>query len=138
MISIDRLKAMIADEVEAGIPTDRIVVGGFSQGCAISLSTSVIMDQKLAGVVGLSGYLPIKEKLLALENLANRSTPYFLGHGTADKVVKFSAGQMSRDYLIDNLKRDVSWNEYQDMVHTCGPEEVKDIFAFVERAVPQI
>lgn len=136
MSSIERLKQLLAEEVEAGIPMDRIVVGGFSQGCAISLSTSIILDQKLAGVIGLSGYLPIKERLLALETPANRSTPYFLGHGTADRVVKFSAGQMSRDYLVQNLKRNVAWHEYEDMVHTAGPEEVADLLAFVEQAVP--
>lgn len=139
MQSIERLKQIIAEEVEAGIPTERIVIGGFSQGCAISLSTSIIIDKLLAGVVGLSGYLPIKEKLLTLETPANKSTPYFLCHGTADNVVKFSAGKLSREYLEGSLHRDnVLWNEYQDMVHTASPEETTDILAFIERVLPTI
>lgn len=136
--SIDRLNQIINEEIEAGIPTERILIGGFSQGCAISLSNSIISNNKMAGVVGLSGYLPIKEKLLSLESPANRLTPYFICHGTADNVVKFSAGKMSRDYLINDLNREnVVWKEYQDMVHTASPEEVSDLFAFAESVLPK-
>lgn len=135
--SIDRLKQIIAEEVEAGIPTDRIVLGGFSQGSAISLSTTVLSDDKFAGVVGLSGYLPVKELLLERQTETNRSTPLFMGHGTADNVIKFSTAQLSRDYLRNELGRNVLWHEYQDMVHTASPEEVKDILAFLEEVLPE-
>lgn len=60
--SIDRLKQVINEEIQDGLPSNRIVIGGFSQGCAISLGTSVVYDKPLGGVIGLSGYLPIHEK----------------------------------------------------------------------------
>ena len=136
--SVDRLKEIIAEEVAAGIPTERIVIGGFSQGCAVSLSASVIFDKRLAGIVALSGYLPIKEKLKSIENTINRSTPYFLGHGTYDNVVQFSNGVLTRDYLKDNLGRvNLSWNEYKGMEHSACPEELNDIMAFTESVLPE-
>lgn len=137
LASIERLKQMVAAEVEAGIPTTRIVIGGFSQGCALSLSTSVLSNDKFAGVVAISGYLPIHEHLLEHQTEVNKSTPLFYGYGTADNVVKFSAGQFSRDVLVEKLGRNVRWHEYVDMVHTASPAEVKDILAFLEEVLPE-
>lgn len=135
--SVERLKEVIAEEVAAGIPEDRIVIGGFSQGCAVSLAASCILDKKFAGVVGLSGYLPIQTKIVELESPANRSTPYFLGHGTADGVVAFQYGKLTRDFLTSTLKREnVSWNEYPGMEHSACPEELIQLLSFTAKVLP--
>lgn len=135
--SVDRLKEVIAEEVAAGIPTERIIIGGFSQGCAVTLATSTILDKKVAGIVALSGYLPIKEKLIRLENPTNRNTPYFMGHGTADGVVAYKFGRMSEEYLKTALSReDVTFRDYPGMEHSACPEELRDILAFTEKVLP--
>lgn len=137
LASIDRVKQVVAEEVEGGLSTNRIVVGGFSQGCAISLGASVIYDKPLGGVVGLSGYLPIHDKMVALKSEANANTPYFLGHGTADQVVKFQSGELSRDFLKGTLNRtNLQWHQYEGMVHTASPEEIEDVFKFLESVIP--
>lgn len=141
--SIERLRQIIAEEVQAGIPTDRIIIGGFSQGCAVSLATSAVFDKPLAGVIGLSGYLPIRDTIVsyAVDNkldVINKKTPYFLGHGTADPVVQFQYGKLSRDVLINQLGREnVSWNEYPGMEHSACPEEIDALLKFAEKALPE-
>lgn len=136
--SIERLKQLISEEEAEGIPSDRIIVGGFSQGCAISLSTSLILEKKLGAVIGLSGYLPIKDILSTLQTDANKQTPYLICHGTSDNVIKFFNGQNSCEYLKQLFGREhVEWNQYQDMVHTASTEEVLDVISFIERVVPE-
>lgn len=135
LASVDRVKQIIAEELEF-VDSSRIVVGGFSQGCAVSLATSVVYDKPLAGVIGLSGYLPIHNKLETLKSDANVNTPYFLGHGTADQVVKFEFGKMSRDHLINGFGRTkVEWHQYENMVHTASPQEIEDLFQFLEKII---
>lgn len=138
LASVDRVKQIIKEELDEGVvDTPRIVIGGFSQGCAVSLATSVVYDKPLGGIIGLSGYLPIHERLEALKSDANVNTPYFLGHGTADQVVKFEFGKMSRDYLINNFGRTkVEWHQYENMVHTASPQEIEDLFQFLEKVIP--
>lgn len=136
--SVDRVKQMIKEEINAGIPANRIVIGGFSQGCAISLATSVLYDTTLAGVVGLSGYLPLHDKLVSLKSSANDNTPYFLGHGTADQVIKFEYSKLTRDYLKTKYGRtNVEWHSYENMVHTANDAEIEDVFKFLEKIIPQ-
>lgn len=137
MSSIDRLKQVISEEEAEGIPSNRIIVGGFSQGCAISLATSVIIEKQLAAVIGLSGYFPIKDTISTLQTEANKKTPYLLCHGTSDNVIKFFNGQNSCEYLKSLFGREnVQWKQYQDMVHTASPEEALDVISFIEQVVP--
>lgn len=136
--SVERLKSILAEEMDAGIPSDRIVIGGFSQGCAVSYATSVTIPQKLAGVVALSGYLPIESTLKQKMTDANKDTPVLACHGTADNVVKFMNGDKSYKYLRNELGRtDVRWNQYEGMVHTASPEEVEDVVKFLEEVIPE-
>lgn len=137
--SVDRLRSVIAEEVAAGVPTDRIVIGGFSQGCAVALAAScVLADTPLAGVIGLSGYMPVTAKIAELETPCNKHTPYFLGHGTADSVVRFEYGTRTRDFLKNELKRDgVSWNEYPGLDHGADPEELAQVLAFIASRLPK-
>src|SRR5690606_22594233 len=76
------VRALIARENERGIPTSRIVLAGFSQGCAMTLQTGLRLQDTLAGMIGLSGYLPIAGQVAAERHAANQQTPIFLAHGT--------------------------------------------------------
>jgi phospholipase/carboxylesterase len=125
--------ALLKREQERGIPADRIVLAGFSQGCAMALLAGLRYPERLAGIVGLSGYLPIAAKTAAERSEANRNTPIFLAHGTLDTVVAPDRAQASRDAL-QTLGYRVDWHEYP-MGHSVSPQEIADLNAFLVRAL---
>jgi phospholipase/carboxylesterase len=125
--------ALIAQEVARGIPAERIVLAGFSQGCAMALHTALRLPQKLAGIMALSGYLPLADRLTAQRHPANGSTPVFMAHGTQDPVVVIARGEASRDALAA-LGQPVEWHSYP-MPHSLHPREISDISAFLARVL---
>lgn len=117
--------ALIDREVARGIAASRIVLMGFSQGCAMTLLTGLRYPQRLAGLVGLSGYLPLAGSTAAEAAAANRDLPIFLAHGTQDPVLVLERGSRSRDELLA-LGYPVEWHEYP-MAHSVSPEEIVDL-----------
>ena len=107
------VEALIAREKARGIPAARIVLAGFSQGCAMTLMTGLRHAERLAGLVGLSGYLPLAATLGGRAPRRQPRTPIFLAHGTADPVMPIARGAASRDALIA-LGHRVEWHEYAD------------------------
>ncbi|KAM6493644.1 Phospholipase/carboxylesterase/thioesterase [Amanita muscaria] len=103
--SVQSLNDLISAEVEASIEPDRIVIGGFSQGGALSLLTGLTSGRKLAGVVVLSGWLPIHKSSNRTSQMLSEhtsSTPIFWGHGTKDPLVTHRMGKDSEAYLLAN------------------------------------
>ena len=127
------VEALIARENARGIPTERIVLAGFSQGCAMALQTGLRHPEKLAGIIGLSGYLPLAAKAADERNGANNATPIFLAHGTLDPVVNFERAQATLEAL-ENMGYDVRFKTYP-MPHSVCLEEVQDITAFLREIV---
>jgi len=127
------IEALIAQEKARGIAAHRIVVAGFSQGCAMALMTGLRHAERLAGIVGLSGYLPLAATLAAERHAANQDTPIFLAHGSADPVVAPDRATASRDALAA-LGYAVEWHEYP-MAHSVCMEEVADLNAFLLRVL---
>jgi len=123
--SLAEVQALIDREIERGIAAERIVLMGFSQGCAMTLLTGLRAPQKLAGLVGLSGYVPLASTTAAERSAANRDTPIFLAHGLYDPVVPHAAGVASRDALLA-LGHPVEWHQYP-MEHSVCPEEIADL-----------
>jgi phospholipase/carboxylesterase len=123
------VEALLAREVERGVKTERIVLAGFSQGGALALYTGLRHGARLAGLVGLSCYLPLRDALAAQAHAANARTPVFLAHGRLDPVLPYAAGERARDCL-EGLGHPVTWKSYQ-MPHAVSPEEVADIGAFL-------
>lgn len=123
--------ALLGREMERGISSRAVVLAGFSQGCAIALHTGLRLPWQLAGIVGLSGYLPLAESLPSERHLANAQTPIFMGHGSLDPVVPAAWGEASRD-LLSGLGYPVQWESYP-MEHSVHPREVVDISAFLSR-----
>ena len=101
MRSIAYFHSLIDTEISKGIPSDRIVIGGFSQGGAMSLISGITCPHKLGGLFGLSCYLLLQSKVkeLAPTNNPNKDTPIFMCHGDADEVVQHKWGKMSSDEL---------------------------------------
>ncbi len=125
--------ALIAQEVARGIPAERIVLAGFSQGCAMALHTGLRLPHRLAGIMALSGYLPLAERLVAERRPANAQTPVFMAHGTQDPVVVIARGEASRDALAA-LGQPVAWHSYP-MPHSLHPQEIFDISAFLAQVL---
>ena len=119
------IEALIAHEKSRGIPARRIVLAGFSQGCAMALMTGVRHKERLAGIAGLSGYLPLADKTASEASATNHDVPIFLAHGTRDGVVALDRAEASRDAL-QALGYPVEWRTYA-MEHSVCPEEVADL-----------
>lgn len=123
--SMAQVLQLLQREEERGIPAERIVLAGFSQGCAIALLTGLRHAKRLAGIAGLSGYLPLAQRTAAERSAANARTPVFLAHGTADEVVFLRRGESSRDALRA-LGYEVEWHTYP-MGHSVCMEEIRDL-----------
>jgi len=127
------MEAILANEKARGIPAGRIVIAGFSQGCAMALMAGLRHPERLAGIAGLSGYLPLAELTAAQASAANRDVPIFLAHGTHDGVVALPRALASRDALAA-LGYAVEWHAYP-MEHSVCAEEVADLQAWLLRVL---
>ncbi len=131
--TIGLVQQLIDAEVARGMPARRIVLAGFSQGCAIALGAGLRHPERLAGLAGLSGYLPLAETTAAERQPANHGTPVFLAHGTRDGVVPLARGQAGRD-LLQSLGQPLEWHEYP-MEHSVSIDEVRDLQAWLRRVL---
>lgn len=127
--SLVLVEGLLAREKERGIPAGRIVLAGFSQGCAMALLTGLRHKERLAGVAGLSGYLPLAQSLPAERADANALTPIFMGHGQYDNVIAIDRARMSYD-VLRTLGYTVEWHEYP-MAHSVNMEEIADLNAWL-------
>ncbi|MBI2750232.1 MAG: dienelactone hydrolase family protein [Burkholderiales bacterium] len=127
------ITALIEHEVARGIPHARIVLAGFSQGCAMALHTGLRLPHKLAGIIGLSGYLPLADRAGSERLEANAHTPIFMAHGTQDPVVVLARGEESRDALAA-MGHPVQWHTYP-MQHAVHPREIADISSFLKQVL---
>ncbi|MGC4061132.1 MAG: alpha/beta fold hydrolase [Aquabacterium sp.] len=123
------IDALIEREIARGMPPERIVLMGFSQGCAMTLMTGLRQPHKLAGLVALSGYLPLLDKTAAERLPANQHTPIFMAHGQYDDVVPMRRGELARDHL-QSLGYQVEWHDYP-MDHTLCMDEVRALDAWL-------
>lgn len=123
--SVADVQALLDREAALGIPPARTVLMGFSQGCAMALLAGLRAPQRLAGLAGLSGYLPLAATTAAERSAANCDVPVFMAHGRFDPVVALARGEASRDALLA-LGHDVEWNDYP-MEHSVCPQEVEDL-----------
>ncbi|RKP11177.1 Phospholipase/carboxylesterase/thioesterase [Thamnocephalis sphaerospora] len=130
-----KISHMIRDEVHAGIPSNRIVVGGFSQGGAMSLLCGLSSEHKLAGIVNLSGYLPLRTKIFAMASEANKKTPLLMAHGDADEVVAYKFSTLSAQTL-QKAGYPVTFKAYGGMGHATCPQEIGDLLRFLNEVIP--
>src|SRR5690606_4572304 len=105
------VERLIAREKARGIPAHRIVLAGFSQGCAMTLQTGLRHPEKLAGLLCLSGYLPLHTTVASERHAANQDTPIFMAHGTGDPVIPIARAEQSRD-MLTSLGYQVEWHAY--------------------------
>lgn len=127
------VEQLIAQEKARGIAAERIVLAGFSQGCAMTIQTGLRHPEKLAGLLCLSGYVPLHTTIAQERHAANQSTPIFMAHGRGDQVIPIIRAEQSRD-LLRSLGYEVEWHEYL-MPHSVCQEEVDDIGAWFRRVL---
>ena len=123
--SLASVGELLAAQKQRGIAADRTVLAGFSQGCAMALLAGVRHPERLAGIVGMSGYLPLAATTAAERSDANARTPIFMGHGEHDEIVVVERGRGSRDALTA-LGYTVEWHEYP-MAHSVCAQEIADL-----------
>jgi phospholipase/carboxylesterase len=123
------IESLINKEVTRGIPANRIVLAGFSQGGAVVLHTALRHSQALAGVLALSTYLPLKASLALEKSKQNQAIPIFMAHGTFDNVISLSTCRVSFD-VLQTQHYNIQWHEYP-MAHSVNQEEIDDIRAFL-------
>ena len=129
--SLVEVQALIERERARGIDASRIVLMGFSQGCAMTLLSGLRHSERLAGLVGLSGYLPLAASTAAERSAANQGLPIFMAHGRMDPVIPIARAIDSRDAL-QLLGYPVEWHEYP-MPHSVCAEEIADLNAWLLR-----
>ena len=131
--SMAAIEALIANEKARGIAAKRIVIAGFSQGCAMALLTGLRHTERLAGIAALSGYLPLAASTAAERSPANRDVPIFQAHGQRDGVIPIARALASRDALIA-LGYAVDWHAY-GMEHSVCMEEIDDLGQWLQRVL---
>lgn len=124
------IEQLIQQECANGIPSEHILLAGFSQGGIIALHAGLRYPQRLAGIVALSTYLPTLEQLTTERSIANQDTPLFMGHGILDSVVAIESGKAAFDGL-KGMNYNIEWRDYLMEHAVCG-EEIEHIAAFID------
>jgi phospholipase/carboxylesterase len=129
--SAELVEQLIDDEIASGVPAERIVLAGFSQGGVIALHLGARTNKKLAGVMSLSAYMFEAENLRTQAHAANRQTPFLIAHGKQDEVVPLFLGKSSFKELEQN-GYPVQWREYE-MQHSLCAEQINDISLWLQQ-----
>ena len=131
--SATAISELIEREASRGIAYEKIVLAGFSQGSAMSLQVGLRFPHRLAGIMALSGYLPLANSLALERSEANSKTPILMAHGIWDTVITPERAEASADTL-EKLGYQVDWNTYP-MEHSLHPDELVDISNFLTMAL---
>lgn len=129
--SVALVEQLLAAEIAKGVPANRIIIAGFSQGGVIAYHLGLRYSEKLAGLICLSTYMCENSDTEQQWVDANKTTPIFVGHGTYDDVVPVALGKMAFD-AVDKRGFNASWQQYP-MQHNVCLEEVQDISAWIQK-----
>jgi phospholipase/carboxylesterase len=130
------IRALIRRENEHGIATNRVILGGFSQGAGMAAFSGLRHPGRLAGIVALSGFPLLSASLEAEAQEANKGTPVFIGHGTHDPMVDVRLGEALRKTFESN-GNPVDWHSYP-IQHAVSPEELRDVAAWLRRLLSEL
>ncbi|XP_064839901.1 acyl-protein thioesterase 2-like [Oncorhynchus masou masou] len=136
----ENIKAIIDHEVKNGIPANRVMLGGFSQGGALSLYTALTCQQQLAGVVALSCWLPLHKSFPQVASTSgNRDMPILQCHGEMDPMIPVQFGAMTAEKLkvIVNPQK-ITFRTYPGLMHSSCPQEMAAVKEFIEKQLPRI
>jgi len=131
-IPMKKITQIIEEEIKSGIPSNRILLGGFSQGGASSIYIAYTYPKPLAGVLALSSYIPASQYFVENFNSVNRNTELLMCHGLDDSMVLHKWGKLSFDKL-KSLGVNGNFNSYPDLDHGANEQEIKDCANFIQR-----
>jgi len=123
--SVNEIERLIEKQIKLGIPADKIVLAGFSQGAVMALVTALGYRETLGGVLALSGYLPLATEVLQQAGHPNHQIPIFLAHGMHDPVVPYVLGKAAF-MALEQAGYNVAWHSYP-IQHNICPQEVEDV-----------
>ncbi|RXW25428.1 hypothetical protein EST38_g458 [Candolleomyces aberdarensis] len=143
------INQLITTEVDEGLDSRRIVLGGFSQGGTMSLLTGLTGERKLGGLVVLSGWIPLRHKFKAMASPHATSTPIFWGHGTIDPLVKPEMSTKSEEFVTkevgvpvqtdkSGIPKGLDYRLYDGLGHSTNMQELEDTKAWLIRALPAV
>lgn len=127
------ISALLRRENERGVPSERIVLAGFSQGGAMALFTGTRASEKLAGIIGLSCYMLLGSTFATERTDVNQSTPIFVAHGVRDPVVDVRLGEETRQ-MLEEADYPVTWHRYP-IPHSVSPEELTHIALWLRKVL---
>lgn len=130
--AVEQARRLIETERAAGVPAERIVIGGFSQGGVVALHAALRYPHRLGGVLALSTWLPLRQSLAAEHQPAALATPIFIAHGTADDIVPLRSAQRAEEALLQLGCQTLSFHTYP-MGHSIANEELSDLRAWLSR-----
>ena len=122
------LDALVDAEIARGVSRDRIVIAGFSQGGVIAMHTALRSPAPLAGLLALSTWLPLSDRLEGYPK--HPGLPVFMAHGQFDPVLPLPMGVAARDG-VRSVGLDPEWQEYP-MAHAVCPQEIADISRWLQ------
>jgi predicted esterase len=136
MESFNQISMLIQKEMlDSKLTADHIIVGGFSQGAAMSLVTACLAKEKFAGVFALSGYIPLQSKLIStVDSAPNKDTPVAFFHGDSDQVVQMKYGKESMQWLKKHFTN-VTWKQYPGLGHSANDDELRDLATFLSSVI---
>ena len=124
---------IIEDEISSGIISSRIVVGGFSQGSAMSIYSILTNKNDMGGLLAISGYFPLRNAFPGAAEEINKDVEALQVHGTADTVTPYDTVAVISNRLMDAFMTNLEFKVYQGLGHTMIPEEILYIKGFVDR-----
>uniref|UniRef100_F6ZPC7 palmitoyl-protein hydrolase n=2 Tax=Didelphinae TaxID=126287 RepID=F6ZPC7_MONDO len=135
----ESIKALIEHEVKNGIPANRIILGGFSQGGALSLYTALTCPHPLAGIVALSCWLPLHRAFPQAANGMARDMAILQCHGELDPMVPVRFGALTSEKLKSVVPpAKVQFKTYPGVMHSSCPQEMAAVKEFIEKLLPPI
>ncbi|ODQ79833.1 hypothetical protein BABINDRAFT_62148 [Babjeviella inositovora NRRL Y-12698] len=138
-MSLEYVTLLVEEEVTRGVPMEHIIVGGFSQGCALSLLLAATLGERMGGFIGLSGYIPMLDTVKHINCTdpdlarANSTTPIFLAHGEKDNAIKFELSRENEACLRDWGFQDITYKQYKGLSHSTNDEEIDDVMKWLVR-----
>jgi phospholipase/carboxylesterase len=133
LITVNWINKLIEKEIESGVPSEKILLAGFSQGGVIAFHTALRFPKKLAGVMALSTYIPFDDDLLAQAGSQHNGMPIFAAHGTNDPVIPHLSW---KDYVpkLEAAGYAVEAKDYM-MEHSVSLEEIQDISTWLQKVL---
>lgn len=144
--SVKYVESLIEGLCSKGVPPNRIVLAGFSQGCALSLLTELIgrYSGQLAGIVGLMGYLPLPDKIQSLRSEVGLShevghVPLLLARGSKDRLIPYTKWTETIDKLKDlGFGDSLEIKDYPNLAHALSPVVLQDLLSWLEKHLPKL